>query len=241
MDELIARREDGVLDLVLNRPAKMNALSGELIEALHAELDRADTDGTRLVVFRSEGKNLSAGFDFGGYDTQSEGDLVLRFVRIEQLLQRVFHSPYDTLAFAHGRNFGAGVDLFAVCHRRIAAPGASFRMPGLGFGLVLGSRRFAGLVGESWARQVLHEGITFEAGEAQGRGFTTAVADTEAWPAERERAMQAMRGLGADATTRLFRVTRIDSRAADMAELIASAARPGLVGRLRAYREALGK
>lgn len=241
MDELIARREDGVLDLVLNRPAKMNALSGELIEALHAELDRADTDGTRLVVFRSEGKNFSAGFDFGGYDTQSEGDLVLRFVRIEQLLQRVFHSPYDTLAFAHGRNFGAGVDLFAVCHRRIAAPGASFRMPGLGFGLVLGSRRFAGLVGESWARQVLHEGITFEAGEAQGRGFTTAVADTKAWPAERERAMQAMRGLGADATTRLFRVTRIDSRAADMAELIASAARPGLVGRLRAYREALGK
>jgi enoyl-CoA hydratase/carnithine racemase len=241
MDELIARREDGVLDLVLNRPAKMNALSGELVEALHAELDRADTDGTRLVVFRSEGRNFSAGFDFGGYDTQSEGDLVLRFVRIEQLLQRVFHSPYDTLAFAHGRNFGAGVDLFAVCHRRIAAPGTSFRMPGLGFGLVLGSRRFAGLVGESWARQVLHEGITFEAGEAQGRGFTTVVADTEAWSAERERAVQAMRGLGADATTRLFRVTRTDSRAADMAELVASAARPGLVGRLRAYREALGK
>jgi enoyl-CoA hydratase len=241
MDELIAHREDGVLDLVLNRPAKMNALSGELIEALHAELDRADTDGTRLVVFRGEGKNLSAGFDFGGYDMQSEGDLVLRFVRIEQLLQRVFHAPYDTMAFAHGRNFGAGVDLFAVCHRRVAAPGASFRMPGLGFGLVLGSRRFVGLVGDSWARQVLHEGITFDAVEAQLRGFTTAVADTEAWATERERAVQAMHSLGADATSRLFRVTRTDSRAADMAELVASAARPGIAGRLRAYREALGK
>jgi enoyl-CoA hydratase len=226
---------------VLDRPAKMNALSGGLVDALHAELDRAETDGTRLVVFRGEGKNFSAGFDFVGYDAQSEGELVLRFVRIEQLLQRVFHASYDTLAFAHGRNFGAGVDLFAVCNRRVAAPGASFRMPGLGFGLVLGSRRFAGLVGESWARQVLHEGITFDADQAHARGFVTAVADTDAWPAEQQRALQAVHGLGADATARLFRVTRTDSRAADMAELVASAARPGLVGRLRAYREALGK
>lgn len=241
MDELKVHREHGVLDLVLNRPAKMNALSGDLVDALHAELDRADVDGTRLVVFRGEGKNFSAGFDFGGYDAQGEGELVLRFVRIEQLLQRVFHASYDTMAFAQGRNFGAGVDLFAVCNRRVAAPDATFRMPGLGFGLVLGSRRFAGLVGESWARQVLHEGLTFDADEAQARGFTTAITDVEAWPAERDRARQAMQGLGADATARLFRVTRTDSRAADMAELVASAARPGLVGRLRAYREALGK
>lgn len=241
MDELGVHREDGVLELVLNRPTKMNALSGDLVDALHAELDRADADGTRLVVFRGEGKNFSAGFDFGGYEAQGEGELVLRFVRIEQLLQRVFHASYDTLALAHGRNFGAGVDLFAVCNRRVAAPGASFRMPGLGFGLVLGSRRFAGLVGETWARQVLHEGITFDAVEGHTRGFVTAVADIDAWPAERERASQAMRGLDADATARLFRVTRNDSRAADMAELVASAARPGLIGRLRAYRDALGK
>ena len=241
MGELLARRGEGVLELTLNRPEKMNALSASLVEALHAELDAADADGTRLVVFRGEGKNLSAGFDFGGYEAQSDGDLVLRFVRIEQLLQRVFHAHYDTLAFAQGRNFGAGVDLFAVCNRRVATPDASFRMPGLGFGLVLGSRRFAGLVGESWARQVLQEGITFDGTEAHARGFVTALADRDGWAAERERADTARRGLGDDATTRLFRVTHTDTRAADMAELVASAARPGLQGRLRAYREALGK
>ncbi|NII54075.1 enoyl-CoA hydratase/isomerase family protein [Luteibacter sp. SG786] len=241
MGELLARRGDGVLELTLNRPEKMNALSASLVDALHAELDAADADGTRLVVFRGEGKNLSAGFDFGGYDAQSDGDLVLRFLRIEQLLQRVFHARYDTLAFAHGRNFGAGVDLFAVCNRRVATPDASFRMPGLGFGLVLGSRRFAGLVGESWARLVLQEGITFAGVEAHARGFVTALADQAGWASERERADTARRSLGDDATTRLFRVTHTDTRAADMAELVASAARPGLQGRLRAYREALGK
>jgi enoyl-CoA hydratase len=241
MGELLASRSGGVLELTLNRPEKMNALSASLVEALHEALDQADSDGTRLVIFRGEGKNFSAGFDFGGYDTQSEGDLVLRFVRIEQLLQRVAHASYDTLAFAHGRNFGAGVDLFAVCNRRVATPSSSFRMPGLGFGLVLGSRRFAAMVGESWARQVLQEGITFEGTEAHARGFVTALADADAWAGERTRAENAMHGLGEDATTRLFRVTRSDTRAADMAELVASAARPGLQGRLRAYREALGK
>jgi enoyl-CoA hydratase len=241
MGELLVSRSGGVLELTLNRPEKMNALSASLVEALHTALDDADRDGTRLVVFRGEGKNFSAGFDFGGYDTQSEGDLVLRFIRIEQLLQRVCHAHYDTLAFAQGRNFGAGVDLFAVCNRRVATPSATFRMPGLGFGLVLGSRRFAAMTSESWARQVLQEGITFDAVEAQARGFTTALAEADGWTAERERADTALHGLGEDATTRLFRVTRHDTRAADMAELVASAARPGLQGRLRAYREALGK
>ncbi|MCR2153265.1 hypothetical protein NSX49_23710, partial [Salmonella enterica] len=74
-------------------------------------------------------------------DAQSEGDLLLRFVRIETLLQRVAASPCLTVGLAHGRNFGAGVDLFGACKWRVSAPDASFRMPGLKFGLVLGTRR----------------------------------------------------------------------------------------------------
>jgi hypothetical protein len=65
----------------------MNALSATLVEALLAEVDAAYRDGTRLLVLRGNGKNFSAGFDMGGYEAQSEGDLVLRFIRIEQLLQ----------------------------------------------------------------------------------------------------------------------------------------------------------
>src|SRR3546814_5225542 len=92
------------------------------------------------------GKNFSAGFDFTGYEDQTDGDLLLRMVRIETLLQRVAGSPSLTVALAHGRNFGAGVDLFAACKLRYCSPATSFRMPGLKFGLVLGTRRFRGIV-----------------------------------------------------------------------------------------------
>jgi len=71
---------------------------------------------------------------------------VLRFVRIEMLLQAVATSPARTVALAHGKVFGAGADLFACCHHRIAAAGTTFRMPGLKFGLMLGTRRFAASV-----------------------------------------------------------------------------------------------
>src|SRR5690606_210759 len=139
----------------LNRPDKRNALSAELVEALIEGVDAAHAEQIPLLVFRGAGKNFSAGFDFTGYEAQSEGDLLLRMVRIETLLQRVAGSPSLTLALAHGRNFGAGVDLVAACKLRLCTPDASFRMPGLKFGLVLGTRRFRNMVGADNALSIL--------------------------------------------------------------------------------------
>jgi len=240
LPELQVRRDGPVLALTLDRPAKLNALGDTLVESLHRALDEAG-DEVQLLVLRGAGRNFSAGFDFGGYETQSEGDLLRRFVRIEQLLQRIHHASFDTLAFAHGRNFGAGVDLFAACNRRVCAADSQFRMPGLAFGLVLGTRRFAALVGQDWARQVLHDGMTFDADAALRHGFATTVAEPDAWDDHARRAADALALLDADARARLFRATHADTRAADMAELVASAARPGLIERLRAYRRSLGK
>lgn len=234
-------REGDILIASLDRPSKLNALDHSLVEALHDALDQAESHPTRLLVLRGEGRNFSAGFDFGGYDTQSEGDLLRRFVRIEQLLQRVHHARFDTLALAHGRNFGAGVDLFAACNRRICTADGTFRMPGLGFGLVLGTRRFAGLVGESRARQILHDGVTFDGHQAQTMGFASGLADVADWDARIADARDALALLDDDARGRLFHTSRTDTRDADMADLVASAVRPGLIDRLRAYRQSLGK
>lgn len=241
MSDILVQRRDDLLEITISRPEKMNALGASIVEALHETLDQADIDGTRLLVLCGEGRNFCAGFDFTGYEQQSDGDLLSRFIRIEQLLQRIYHASYDTLAFAHGKNFGAGVDLFAACNRRVSHPDASFKMPGLGFGLVLGTRRFASLVGSTWAREVLHDGVTFDAGEAVEHGFATAVVEREQWPERLASARKQISSISTDAASRLFRVSRPDTRDADMAELVASAARPGLSGRLRDYRAAQGK
>jgi enoyl-CoA hydratase/carnithine racemase len=171
----------------------------------------------------------------GGIEAQSEGDLVLRFIRIEQLLQALRHAPFDTMALAHGRNFGAGVDLIAACARRIATPDASFRMPGLRFGLVLGTRLFAERVGPERARAVHQVSRSFQATEALEWGFLTEISSQEHWSPVIAKAQAAACALPADAAAHLFGVTTPDHRDADLAGLARSAAQPGLKERITAY------
>ena len=235
MKEVRVERSGATTTVTLDRGAKMNALSAGLVDALVAAVDAAHGDGTRLLVLRGEGRNFSAGFDFGGYEAQSEGDLLLRFTRIEQLLQKVHHAPFDTLALARGRNFGAGVDLIGACARRVATADATFRMPGLLFGLVLGTRRFALQVGEDRARDILRESQTFGAEEGLRIGFLSQVAGEAEWPAAIARAAEASVALSPESHARLVAATRTDTRDADLAELVRSAAAPGLKARIAAY------
>ncbi len=239
MSEELLRSHDGhVTQLTLNRPQKANALSAPLVEALLDAVEYAATDGTRLLILDGAGPHFCAGFDFTDLQAQSEGDLALRFIRIETLLQALHHAPHDTLVFAHGRVFGAGADLVACCSRCIAAPDTTFRMPGLGFGIVLGTRRLAERVGGDKARELLRTTRSFGADEALSCGFLTGIAGRGEWPALLDKARAEAGVLPPAAAAALNRRTVADTRAGDMAELARSASAPGLKERIRRFREA---
>ncbi len=236
-DELLRKHENHVTRLTLNRPQKANALSAPLVEALIDAVEYAATDGTRLLIIDGAGPHFCAGFDFTDAQAQSEGDLALRFIRIENLLQVLYHAPCATLVLAHGRVFGAGADIVASCGIRIAAAGTTFRMPGLRFGVVLGTRRLMHRIGTDKARDILSTSRSFDAAEALATGFLTGIAAAEEWPALVTSAQQAAETLTPAAAAALHRRTVIDSRAEDMAELARSVSTPGLQERIRRYRE----
>ncbi|GAB3684054.1 enoyl-CoA hydratase/isomerase family protein [Salinisphaera aquimarina] len=233
MSEDLSVQSDGAfVTITLDRSDKRNALSGDLVEALIMAVDEAHTHQAEGIVFRGNGKNFSAGFDFSGWREQSEGDLVLRFIRIETLLQKIATSPALTIGLAHGRNFGAGVDLFGVCRWRVATEDATFRMPGLKFGLVLGTRRFAECVGDQSAREILSSTRTFDAHEARDIGFVTDHVAQGKWNALLDTANadkpDPARALLSAALCR-------EQPDTDLAQLVRSASRPGLKGRIAAY------
>lgn len=236
-DELIRSHEGHVTRLTLNRPQKANALSASLVEALLDAVEYACTDGTRLLILDANGSHFCAGFDFTDYQHASEGDLALRFLRIEALLQTLYHAPCETLALAHGRIFGAGADLVASCSTRIAAPDTTFRMPGLRFGVVLGTRRLAQRIGADRARDILGASRTFGAEEAARIGFLTATAPQTAWAHHVEQIRARCELLSPGAAAALHRNTTVDTRAEDMAALAHSVSKPGLKERIRLYRE----
>jgi enoyl-CoA hydratase len=236
MNEIAIERRGVLTEITLDRSEKANALSATLVEALAAAVDAARHDGTRLLVIRAAGRNFSAGFDFSAFEDASEGDLLWRFVRIEQLLQSVYHAPFATLAIAHGRNFGAGVDLFVACETRIAAPDATFRMPGLRFGVQLGTRRLARRIGEDAARAMLEETRTVGATEALALGLATHVSEPFKWDQLIADALQRATALSVEAAMRLRKATATDTRAADLADLVSSATVPGFKSRIETYR-----
>ncbi|MFC1560534.1 enoyl-CoA hydratase/isomerase family protein, partial [Pseudomonadota bacterium] len=119
-------QQGDLLQLTLNRPSSANALSPELTEALIQALTQ--TAGVRLCVIRGAGRHFCAGFDLSDLDSLSDGDLLWRFLRIETLLQAVYHAPFAVVALGHGQMVGAGADLFAACWRRIAAADTRIRM-----------------------------------------------------------------------------------------------------------------
>jgi enoyl-CoA hydratase/carnithine racemase len=232
---LIIRRDAATTELRLNRPTKANALSGALVERLLDAVEQAGGDGTRLLVLRGEGANFCAGFDFSAVEQSTDGDLLHRFVRMELLLQALHHAPFATLALCHGGTYGAGADLVCVCDRRIAAPGTVFRMPGLRFGIALGTRRLAQRIGADAARDILGSSRTFAADEAERLAFTTATAAQDRWDtiiADTNRAVRLEPG----ALATLKGLVQPDTRCADLAALARSASIPGLKDRIKAFR-----
>jgi len=236
MSELLVSREGHVTTLSLNRPDKANALSAALVESLHEALDQVAAHAPRLLVLRGEGRNFCAGFDFSGFEEQGAAELCWRFVRIEQLLQRLYHAPWATLAFAQGGCFGAGADLLLACDERAGAPDARLRVPGWKFGLALGTRRLAARIGEARARQLLGAAALVDAPEALRLGLITQIADPAAVPALLARAEAGATALTAEARARLHTLTQSDTRAADMAALIESLTAGDLKARMRVFR-----
>ena len=222
----------GVTTLTLQRPERGNALGPELVEALISAAEAAMADqSVHTLVLRGAGRHFCTGLDLTDLATLSDGDLLLRLVRIETLLALLWHAPIRTVALAHGRTWGAGADLFAVCEQRLVNPDTTLRFPGAQFGIVLGTRRLAERIGVDAARALVLEGEELDAPQALALGLATQLGDTAAeLAAPRPDA----------ATARAIRsATRTDRRDADLAALVRSAARPGLQMRITAYRARL--
>jgi enoyl-CoA hydratase/carnithine racemase len=223
-------RDGGIVTLVLERPERGNALSAGFVESLIAAAGRAMEDaGVHTLILRGAGRHFCTGLDLSDPGQTSDGELLHRLVRIETLLAGLWHAPVRTVAVAQGRTWGAGADLFAACEERVALPGCTFRFPGAGFGIVLGTRRLAERIGTDKARRIVVEGTEVDADEALRAGLAN-TASERPWTPPR---------VAAATAAAVRAVTRADHRDADLAALVRSAAEPGLRERIAAYRDAL--
>ncbi len=224
-------RDGRQLTLTLARPERGNALAPELVEALLDAVQTAHADRQlQTLLLQGEGRHFCTGLDLADLDSSSDADWLWRLVRIETLLDQLWRSPLATVVQAQGRTWGAGADLFAACEQRQAAPDTSFRFPGVQFGIVLGTRRLAERIGTDAARRLLIGGGELDAGAALAAGLASTLGSEPLHLATR---------VDARTAAALRAASRRDAPDADLAQLVRSAAEPGLRQRMQAYRQRL--
>ena len=225
MAVLLVERNETLKFLSLNRPERANSLSAELVEALTDTFSESCTDGTRTLVIRGNGNSFCSGFDLS--NLESENEVADRILKVETMLQAVHHAPFLTVALVHSMAFGAGADLVCSCNIRIAEAGSRFCMPGLNFGILLGTRRLAHRIGTDNAINVLINTRVFDASEALKMGFLTRIASQKEWSEQIELAKQAGAAIASEHVRQMLRVAVPDTRSEDMADLIESVKVPG--------------
>lgn len=139
-EPVLVSRDGGRLSILLNDPARRNAFSAGLREALLDALLVAECDETiDSVELRGAGPAFCSGGDLDEFGTAR--DLVAAW------LVRLSHAPWrviDRIApkvtvFAHGACVGAGTEITAYAGTVVAAPDAFFALPEVRMGLVPGA------------------------------------------------------------------------------------------------------
>lgn len=236
-ETLLSLSEQNVVrTITLDRPSKANALGAGIVEELRWHATTAAADGIQVVVLKGSGKNFCAGFDFSGYADQSEGDLLLRFVRIEEMLQAFRYAPFVTIACVQGAAFGAGADIVASCAYRIGDPNARFRFPGFQFGIALGTRHLARIIGTNRARDILLNNKQLDAAHALEYGLLTHIAPIDEFDQMVQGIVDGTSQVKGKSLGALLRNTLDDTRDRELAELVRSVSAPGLRERIEGYR-----
>jgi enoyl-CoA hydratase/carnithine racemase len=187
MEELITTRQrDVVLEIVLNRPDKRNAINAWLFEQFDAAVRLASrTPGLRAVVIRGEGKVFSAGVDvsnllgladqYGPHWQQRMRSISDDYQRVLNRLERL---ELPTIALLHGHCLGLAFELALACDIRIAAEGTMLGLPETRLGIIPdvgGTTRLTRLVGPARAKELIFTGRQFEATLAERWGIVNYV------------------------------------------------------------------
>jgi len=189
---LIDEPAPGVTRLTMNRPDKLNALTYEMVDALHAALDAVDADHEcRAVILTGAGKGFCAGLDLNGFGTvPGTEDLgrVQQGMATQQIIAEVVHHMRDVrqpiISAINGAAAGGGFAFACASDIRYCGESAKFGTAFVRLGLsgcdIGVSWMLPRLIGASRAWELLLTGRVFDAAEADRIGLVSRMVPDDA-------------------------------------------------------------
>jgi 2-(1,2-epoxy-1,2-dihydrophenyl)acetyl-CoA isomerase len=187
-EQITYDKSEGIATITLNRPERMNAFTPQMLdEWLDALNDAHLDDEVRVVILTGNGRGFCTGADVV---RSGEGlslvdrsrshidnrnflrDSVQRIPRLVSIMEK----PY--IAAVNGAAVGAGMDMASMCDMRFAAESARFGMTYVRMGLIPGDGGcyfLPRIVGMARALDLIWSGRLFDAAEALGMGYVSAI------------------------------------------------------------------
>jgi enoyl-CoA hydratase len=185
----ITRPRPGIVQITLNRPEKLNAMTAELVTELHSALDEVAVDpDARVVVLTGAGRGFCAGLDLGGYGTAPHtehlGSTPTAFAvqkHIASLIPHLRSLPQPVIAAVNGPAAGGGFALVLGSDVRLASRSAKFNAAFIRIGLsacdIGTSWVLPRLIGAARAQELMLTGRVFDADEAHRIGLVVDLHD----------------------------------------------------------------
>jgi enoyl-CoA hydratase len=168
------------LHIRFNNPAKHNALSVDMWEAVPPLLQLAQGDDrVRLVVFSGAGeKAFISGADISQFeDMRAAREAVSRYETMaEQTLTGIQDFPKPTLACIRGYCIGGGVNVAISCDIRVASTDSTFAIPAARLGLgyrFSAMKNLVDLIGPGAAKDLFFTARRIDASEAKSMGLVS--------------------------------------------------------------------
>jgi len=176
MDLVLNERRGAVLILQLNRPSVLNALDLRLVRGIRAAIAGAQREeGVRAIVLTGGDGVFSVGADISMLNEMRIEEVSNFIEEVASMLLEVSSAPVVTVAAVEGYAVGAGADLAVACDVRVAGQGSKFRFPGMSFGVVLGTRALARLVGPARAKEIVFGQMTVSGEQGEQLGLVNRV------------------------------------------------------------------
>ena len=174
----------GVRWVTMDRPARRNALIGEMQDELIAAFSGAAGAGARVVVLAGEGEGFCAGLDLNVLRSMKDRSAEEHRVaadHVARMFKAVWECEVPTIAMVHRAAIAGGTGLAMLCDFTIASPEAlfGFTEARIGFVPALVGAYLTMLVGDKVARGLLLSARKFNADEALRLGLVNEVVELD--------------------------------------------------------------
>ena len=166
---------DGICEVALNRPSKLNAISDEMYRSLMATIESAIANSdVKVILLSGEGRSFSSGRDTSQMGRSVEKPTFLLGDYAQRVNQLIFNAPKPVVASLHGHVIGKALEMVLSADFRIADYSVSLCFPEIRYGLVTdnaGATQAAVLAGPSRAKFLLMTGDSIDGEQALSWGL----------------------------------------------------------------------